>query len=373
MSHSMQTTNFDLPLFADNDSPTWLGDFNEAMGTMDTAMAKVSNDSNSQVNAIANLTTRVEGAEEKVAAIDKKVKGYDAAIAGKAPTMHADATVTYGAASGTLYGHVRLEDVPGNYGAGDGRAATPKALQTVDARVDGAVQTANAAKSSAETANTAAQNAQKAANDASSAASDAASKANAADRKAQQALDAVGMGGGTGGSGEYAPVPHADTTTKYGSASSTKYGHVKLVDTITTSTASSGTAPSPNAVKAYVDNAISQGGGTAGEVRVYEKQTTYGKVKATYRDGLVIVRVNANYYSSDNVTAGSTYEMDTLPSNIRPHSQYAANADVEIPSVGHGAAGILVNANGKVEIVYSGPTTISTLAFNAEVVYFAGV
>lgn len=370
MSHSMQTPNFDLPLFADNDSPTWLGDFNEAMGTMDTAMAKVSNDSNSQVNAIANLTTRVEDAEEKVAGIDRKVNGYDAAIAGKAPTMHADATVTYGAASGTLYGHVRLEDVPGNYGAGDGRAATPKALQTVDARVDGAVQTANAAKSSAETANTAAQNAQKAANDASSAASDAASRANAADRKAQQALDAVGMGGGTG---EYAPVPHADATTKYGAASSTKYGHVKLVDAITTSTASSGTAPSPNAVKAYVDNAISQGGGTAGEVQVYEQQTSYGKVKATYRNGLVIVRVNANVYSSDNVTAGSTYEMVTLPSNIRPQSQYAANADVEIPSVGHGAAGILVNANGKVEIVYNGPRAISTLAFNAEVVYFAGV
>lgn len=372
MSHSMQTTNFDLPLFADNDSPTWLGDFNEAMGTMDTAMAKVSNDSNSQVNAIANLTTRVEDAEEKVAGIDKKVQGYDAAIAGKAPVLHADATVKYGAASADLYGHVRLEDAPGNYGAGDGRAATPKALKAVNDAAAAAQSAADAAKKTADTANTAAQNAQKAANDASSAASDAASKATAADRKAQQALDAVGMGG-TGGSGEYAPVSHADTTTKYGSASSTKYGHVKLVDTITTSTASSGTAPSPNAVKAYVDNAISQGGGMAGEVQVYEQQTSYGKVKATYRDGLVIVRVNANVYSSDNVTAGSTYEMVTLPSNIRPHSQYAANADVEVPSLGHCAAGILVNANGKVEIVYSGPKTISTLAFNAEVIYFAGV
>lgn len=370
MSHSMQTPNFDLPLFADNDSPTWLGDFNEAMGTMDTAMAKVSNDSNSQVNAIANLTTRVEDAEEKVAGIDRKVKGYDAAIAGKAPTMHADATVTYGAASGTLYGHVRLEDVPGNYGAGDGRAATPKALQTVDARVDGAVQTANAAKSSAETANTAAQNAQKAANDAASDAQAASSKAAAADRKAQQALDAVGMGGGTGGSGEYAPVSHADATTKYGAASATKYGHVKLTDTVTTSAAASGTAPSPKAVKDYVDNALSQG--SPGSVQKYEQDTTYGKVTATYKDGLVVVRVYCNYSGSD-ISQGAIFKTLTLPSDIRPARQYMSNAYVNIPGSGPRACDLAVESNGDVQIYYRGETSINTLQFNSEVIYFAGV
>lgn len=361
MSHSMQTTNFNLPLFADNDSPTWLGDFNEAMGTMDTAMAKVSNDSNSQVNAIANLTTRVEDAEEKVAGIDRKVKGYDAAIAGKAPTMHADATVTYGAASGTLYGHVRLEDVPGNYGAGDGRAATPRALKAVNDAAAAAQSAADAAKKTADTANTAAQNAQKAANDASSAASDAASKANAADRKAQQALDTVGMGG-TGGSGEYAPVSHADTTTKYGSASSTKYGHVKLTDTITSSGSTYGIAATPKAVKDYVD----QNSGGTPQIRHISQTTKYGPVDVVYdeRTKLVVVRVYITNYS---IGGGENAEFTiyTLPSELWPKRQYMSHEYKD----GHGGS-LSVDSSGKIMLYHDFPSIVNT---NLEVVYFAGV
>ena len=369
MSHSMETKNFNLPLFADNDSPTWLGDFNEAMGTMDTAMAKVSNDSNSQVNAIANLTTRVEDAEEKVVDIDKKVQGYDAAIAGKAPVLHADATVKYGAASADLYGHVRLEDAPGNYGAGDGRAATPKALKAVNDAAAAAQSAADAAKKTADTANTAAQNAQKAANDATSAASAADTKAVNADRKAQQALDAVGMGGGTG---EYAPVSHADATTKYGAASATKYGHVKLTDTVTTSAAASGTAPSPKAVKDYVDNAIeSLPSGGAASIKQTQTNGNGGTAIYVYDENtkLVVIRLYATGLAFDK---GTEFSFGTIPVNLRPARQYETAA-VGIASGGAAMLVVSANADGTLKLRSHNITHYDGVNVNGEVVYYAGV
>ena len=35
MSHSKTTNNYGLPIFVNNDQPTWLGDFNDAMYKID--------------------------------------------------------------------------------------------------------------------------------------------------------------------------------------------------------------------------------------------------------------------------------------------------------------------------------------------------
>ena len=54
--HSGETTNYDLPQFVGSDKPTWLGDFNTAMSTIDSAIAENASD-------ISSLDTRVTSAE----------------------------------------------------------------------------------------------------------------------------------------------------------------------------------------------------------------------------------------------------------------------------------------------------------------------
>lgn len=54
--HTNSTQNYELPQFVGTDKPTWLGDFNTAMATIDTAMG--TNASN-----ISSLGTRVTSAE----------------------------------------------------------------------------------------------------------------------------------------------------------------------------------------------------------------------------------------------------------------------------------------------------------------------
>lgn len=54
--HTNETTNYDLPQFVGTDKPTWLGDFNTAMSTIDTGMA-------TNASGISTLGTRVTNAE----------------------------------------------------------------------------------------------------------------------------------------------------------------------------------------------------------------------------------------------------------------------------------------------------------------------
>ena len=54
--HTNETTNYDLPQFVGTDKPTWLGDFNTAMSTIDTAVG-------TNASAITSLGTRVTSAE----------------------------------------------------------------------------------------------------------------------------------------------------------------------------------------------------------------------------------------------------------------------------------------------------------------------
>ena len=67
MSYSNHTTNYNLPLYVGTDKPTYLGDFNSAMGTLDAQM-KTNADSassadskattaNTNIGTMANLTT----------------------------------------------------------------------------------------------------------------------------------------------------------------------------------------------------------------------------------------------------------------------------------------------------------------------------
>lgn len=176
--------------------------------------------------------TAAQGANA-VAMNAKQVAAEAAAMAeGCAPKAHASTETTYGAGSAAQYGHVKLSDATnGTGGATGGVAATPKAVK---AAYDLANQASGAASSAYDLANEAGQ----VATDAAQTAADAQSAAEAA----QAAV------------GGKAPKAHASTGTTYGKGTSTNYGHVKLSDSIlSTSDTAGGTAATPGAVKKAYD------------------------------------------------------------------------------------------------------------------------
>lgn len=63
MSHSKSTPNYDLPIFIDNDQPTWLGDINGAMNKIDDGMNKVGANASMALSAANNAVNRVATVE----------------------------------------------------------------------------------------------------------------------------------------------------------------------------------------------------------------------------------------------------------------------------------------------------------------------
>lgn len=59
MAHTNLTTNKHLPLFVDDDKPTWLGDFNEAMNKIDAEFGRLQ-------GLIDSLQTQVNNKQDKV-------------------------------------------------------------------------------------------------------------------------------------------------------------------------------------------------------------------------------------------------------------------------------------------------------------------
>ena len=187
---------------------------------------------NQASGSAADAKTAAQGANA-VAMNAKQVAAEAAAMAeGCAPKAHASTETTYGPGSAAEYGHVKLSDATnGTGGATGGVAATPKAVK---AAYDLANQASSAASSAYDLANEAGQ----VATDAAQTAADAQSAAEAA----QAAV------------GGKAPTNHASTATTYGKGTSTNYGHVKLSDSIlSTSDTAGGTAATPGAVKKAYD------------------------------------------------------------------------------------------------------------------------
>lgn len=81
MSHSSTTPNYSLPLFADDDTPTWLGDWNAGMNAMDAALNGMNQTVSDSGNQVANLTTRVGNVEKTVGGLDDGIEANAAQIA----------------------------------------------------------------------------------------------------------------------------------------------------------------------------------------------------------------------------------------------------------------------------------------------------
>ena len=69
MSATNETANYKLPLFTDNDQPTWLGDFNGAMNKIDTDMNTVGANASTALSAANNAVNRVGQVETTIAGV----------------------------------------------------------------------------------------------------------------------------------------------------------------------------------------------------------------------------------------------------------------------------------------------------------------
>lgn len=67
MAATNETTNYKLPLFTDDDQPTWLGDFNGAMGKVDEAMNGIGANASTALSAANNAVNRVATVETVMA------------------------------------------------------------------------------------------------------------------------------------------------------------------------------------------------------------------------------------------------------------------------------------------------------------------
>lgn len=69
MSASRETTNYKLPLFTDDDQPTWLGDFNGAMSKIDSDMNTTGANASTALSAANNAVNRVGQVETAIAGV----------------------------------------------------------------------------------------------------------------------------------------------------------------------------------------------------------------------------------------------------------------------------------------------------------------
>lgn len=69
MAATNETTNFKLPLFTDNDQPTWLGDFNGAMNKIDSGINTIGANASTALSAANNAVNRVGQVENTIASV----------------------------------------------------------------------------------------------------------------------------------------------------------------------------------------------------------------------------------------------------------------------------------------------------------------
>ena len=69
MAATNETANYKLPLFTDNDQPTWLGNFNGAMNKIDADMNTIGANASTALSAANNAVNRVGQVETTIAGV----------------------------------------------------------------------------------------------------------------------------------------------------------------------------------------------------------------------------------------------------------------------------------------------------------------
>lgn len=152
------------------------------------------------------------------------------------PTAHASTATTYGAGSSTNYGHVKLSDATNSTsGVAGGIAATPAAVKAVMDAIPAAQVNSDW--------------------NATTGVSSILNKPTIPSAQVNANWTATtGVASILNKPSTMTPTAHASSATTYGIGTSANYGHVKLSDSVTsTSSAASGVAATPAAVKSVMD------------------------------------------------------------------------------------------------------------------------
>lgn len=72
MAATNHTTNYNLPVFVNDDIPTWLGDWNTAMQDIDTALKNIADSSGSDVDK-AYVDEQIEAVEGSISTLSTTV------------------------------------------------------------------------------------------------------------------------------------------------------------------------------------------------------------------------------------------------------------------------------------------------------------
>lgn len=269
--------------------------------------------------AVNDLKTRIDGN-------DTTLGTHTTQIAGKAPTSHASAALTYGGATGANYGHVKLSDT---YSTAVENGSAQYSIGASQAAVFNAYNALNGAKAPKSHAvnnstyglGTAALYGHVKLNDtyatkvANAAAANAIGASQNALYNAYADLKKVDDAHTTQIAGK-APTNHASTTaTTYGAATETNYGHVKLDDGYDTDNSATGAAANSVAAsswavyRAYSTLAVSVGTKLA---------STHASEKATAAK-FSHVKLSDNYAKSDGAASAGVGA-----SSLAVYNSYAA-------------------------------------------------
>lgn len=82
MSHSKSTPNYSLPIFINNDQPTWLGDFNGAMQSLDTAVHDAATKADQAGKDFATLNHTVEGHSTQIEQLETDTSNLTTTVSG---------------------------------------------------------------------------------------------------------------------------------------------------------------------------------------------------------------------------------------------------------------------------------------------------
>ena len=265
-----------------------------AATTASAAAGKAADAATAAANAGAKADAASADAASALAAVQDLAESTDALQSGldaKAPQNHASTQTTYGIGNAASYGHVRLSDATDStLGEPAGTAATPTAVKA-------AYAAALAAKSRAD--------------DAYARADDAYTSADAAGLDASNAQNAVTTAQATADAAmaaaeASAPKNHAVSATTFGAGTSANYGHVRLSDaTSSTSAASGGTAATPAAVKAAYDLANGKA------------PKSHASTQATYGTGTSSSYGHVKLSASTSSTSGATGGVAATPSAVK--------------------------------------------------------
>lgn len=230
-------------------------------GTAATPLAvKTAYDLANAASTTANAaSTKADSNEGKITELTTSINSLDS---NKAPKSHASTTAaTYGAGTGTNFGHVQLSDsTSSTSGVSSSVAATPKAVKT-------AYDLANSANTKAGT----------------------------------NATDIIQLKEDVKGISTKAPISHASSATTYGVGTNTNYGHLKLSDATNdaNSNTSAGTAATPKAVKSAYDLANTAKGIADGAAsKASSNETKIGEINTSINN-LSSGKAPTNHASSE--------------------------------------------------------------------------